>query len=113
MIREVITIICFSLGFICLLFSAIGVLRFPDFLQRIHAGGIGDTLGLGLFCLGFIIHIGPTLVSVKVVLVLLALFLVNPLGTHLIGKSDLHSGRLKDIPIEDVKMTVDEGNGQE
>jgi multisubunit Na+/H+ antiporter MnhG subunit len=52
-------------------------------------------------------------VSLKIVLVVLALFLVNPLGTHLIGKSELHIGRLKDVPVEDVTLKIEKDEKNE
>ena len=41
MIREVITAILLILGFIFLVFSALGVMRLPDFYTRLHSSGIG------------------------------------------------------------------------
>ena len=66
-------------------------LRLPDFFSRLHASSIGETLGITLAGIGFIIYEGLDLVSLKILIIIAALFLVNPVGTHLIGKAALHA----------------------
>ena len=72
--------------------SAIGLLRLPDFYSRLHASGNSETLGLMLACLGLVIYEGPNLLSVKMIIVFLLVFLANPIGTHILGKAALKSG---------------------
>lgn len=91
MIREVISAIFLITGFVFLALSAIGVIRLPDFFSRMHSSGIGETLGIALMGLGFIIYTGINFTSVKVLLIALSVFIVNPVGTHLIGKAALYS----------------------
>lgn len=81
---------CGSLFFF--LASAIGMIRLPDFYSRLHASGNSETLGLMLACLGLVIYEGPTLLSVKIIIVFLLVFLANPIGTHILGKAALKSG---------------------
>ena len=92
MIREVITAILLILGFIFLVFSALGVMRLPDFYTRLHSSGIGETLGIVLIGLGLIIYEGFNILSAKILLIMVSIFLVNPVGTHLIGKAAMESG---------------------
>ncbi|MGN0732699.1 MAG: monovalent cation/H(+) antiporter subunit G [Emergencia sp.] len=80
-------------GVVFLFISAVGVLRLPEFVSRLHSSGIGETLGMILLGTGIIIYTGLTLLSVKVLFIILAMFLVNPVGTHLIGKAALYSDR--------------------
>lgn len=90
-IRMIVAAVLLCLGVLLLLISAIGVLRLPDFISRLHSSGIGETLGMILLGIGIIIYIGWNLVSVKMAFVVLALLLVNPVGTHLIGKAAYYS----------------------
>ena len=53
---------------------------------------LGETLGLVLAGLGLILYNGINLTSAKILLIIVALFLVNPIGTHLIGKAAIRSG---------------------
>ena len=72
--------------------SALGVIRLPDFYTRLHASSIGETFGLVLAGVGMVIHQGINLTSAKILLIIVALFLVNPIGTHLIGKAAIRAG---------------------
>jgi multicomponent Na+:H+ antiporter subunit G len=112
MIRDIITVLLFSFGFLCTLLSAVGVLRFPTFLQRLHASGVGETMGITLFAAGFIVHAGAAQVSVKIVLIVLAMLLVNPVGTHLIGKAELHSGLLDHVKIREEELRIPDAEEQ-
>lgn len=90
--RELIACIFLAVGLIFITASAIGVLRLPDFYTRLHSSGIGETLGIVLIGLGLIIYEGINILSAKILLIMVSIFLVNPVGTHLIGKAAMESG---------------------
>lgn len=92
-IREIISAALLLIGFVLMLISAVGVLRLPDFFSRLHASSIGETLGIVLAGIGLAVYHGINLTSLKILMVVAALFLVNPLGTHLIGKAAIRSGQ--------------------
>lgn len=79
-------------GFLLMVVSAVGVVRLPDFFSRLHASSVGETLGIILAGLGFAVYDGFTLTTAKILLVVAAVFLVNPVGTHLIGKAAINAG---------------------
>ena len=91
-INEIIAVILLVCSLFFFLASAIGMIRLPDFYSRLHASGNSETLGLMLACLGLVIYEGPTLLSVKIIIVFLLVFLANPIGTHILGKAALKSG---------------------
>ena len=91
-INEIIAVILLVCSLFFFLASAIGMIRLLDFYSRLHASGNSETLGLMLSCLGLVIYEGPTLLSVKIVIVFLLVFLANPIGTHILGKAALKSG---------------------
>ena len=80
-----------SLSFIVGLF---GVYRMPDFYTRLHAASIIDTLGTMLILFGLIIHHGLTLISLKLLLILIFILITTPTAAHALAKSALH-GNLK------------------
>ncbi len=92
-VRNIISAALLLVGFVLMAISAIGVLRLPDFFSRLHASSIGETLGIVLAGIGMAVYHGVNLTSLKILLVVAALFLVNPLGTHLIGKAAIQSGK--------------------
>lgn len=73
--------------------GALGILRLPEFFSRLHAASVTDTLGAGLMVVGLMIHAGPGMPSVKLVLIVVFLFFTGPVATHALAKAALH-GRL-------------------
>ena len=81
-----------SVGLFFMALSAIGVIRLPDFFTRVHAVSKTETLGISLLLLGLAFHEGATLVSLKLGLAIVFVFLANPVGTHLLTRSALRTG---------------------
>jgi multicomponent Na+:H+ antiporter subunit G len=77
------TIITGALGLIFMLISLIGLIRLPDFYTRLHAQGIGDTLGALLMIISMMLATSSGLMSLKLLLVFLIIVLTSPLGTNL------------------------------
>ena len=75
-----------------LVVGGLGLVRLPDLFTRLHAAGVGDTLGVGLFILGFMFLADFGSVTVKLALVLLFLLLTGPVATHALAKAALHGG---------------------
>ena len=83
-----------AVGLVCagvffLFTGAIGLLRFPDFYTRMHAAGKCDTLGALLVLTGLACYSGVALVSVKILLIAVFIFLTSPTATHAIARSAL------------------------
>jgi multicomponent Na+:H+ antiporter subunit G len=72
--------------------GAIGVIRFPDFFTRLHAAGVTDTLSAGLILSALMLQGGPTLISVKLLFVLLLLWYTSPVASHAVALAAMHSG---------------------
>lgn len=70
--------------------GGIGLVRLPDFFARLHAVSITDTLGAALVITGLLIQAGATLVSLKLLLILLFLLFTGPTATHALAKAALH-----------------------
>jgi multicomponent Na+:H+ antiporter subunit G len=72
--------------------AAVGVVRMPDFYSRLHAVSEAETLGMLLLVAAAAVWAGPTLTSVK--LVLLAAFVLgaNPTSTHALGRAAMRVG---------------------
>ena len=75
-----------------LVVGGLGLVRLPDLFTRLHAAGVGDTLGVGLFVLGFMFLVDFGSVTVKLLLVLLFVLLTGPVATHALAKAALHGG---------------------
>jgi len=75
-------------GLFFFLVGTIGIIRFPDVLSRIHAAAKCDTLGALLCLIGLIVFNGLNMVSLKILLVLIFIWVTNPTASHLIGKAE-------------------------
>jgi multicomponent Na+:H+ antiporter subunit G len=72
------------------LVGAIGLNRMPDVFTRMHAVSVGDTLGAALLVAGMVLQAGPTLITFKLVLILLVILLAGPVATHALARAALH-----------------------
>lgn len=79
-------------GLLFLGVGGVGFLRFPDFYSRLHPAGKADTFGATLVLLGLVVHEGPSLLSVKILLVQVFILLANPAASHVIGRAAHRSG---------------------
>lgn len=84
LLREIFASIFIVSGFIALAIGVIGVVTFPGFNTRLHASGVGETLGAMLIVAGMIILMGVCITSLKLIIMLAILLLTNPLGTNVI-----------------------------
>jgi multicomponent Na+:H+ antiporter subunit G len=87
-----------------LFIAGIGILRLPDVYSRMHAAGIGDTLGAALIVGGLMVQSGFTLVTVKLLFILLFLFFTSPTATHALAKAAL-AGRVKPLLAKEGKQS--------
>jgi multicomponent Na+:H+ antiporter subunit G len=85
-----------ALGLVFVLAGAIGVIRMPDFYTRMHAAGVTDTLGAELIIFGLMLQAGLTVLTAKLALVGLLLFLTSPTSTHAIANA-AHKAKLKPL----------------
>ncbi len=76
-----------GLGTLTMLAGAGGALRFPDFYSRLHAAGMGDTLGQGLALAALMIPAGISPVGLKLALIVLFVFVLNPTATHALARA--------------------------
>ena len=79
-------------GAVFVLAGAIGVIRLPDFYTRMHAAGVTDTLGAELIVIGLMLQAGFTLVTAKLALLGLFVFLTSPTATHAVANAAYKSG---------------------
>jgi len=80
------------LGLLFLLIAAIGMVRLPDVYTRSHAVGLTDTWGAFFLLLGLVLYQGFSFNSVKILLVLILLFILNPVISHATVRAALRSG---------------------
>ena len=90
--RIAVAMVLIGLGVLTIGVSILGLFRLRDALERLHAGAISDTLGLLLILSGLGVLCGPTGHAAKLALLLVILWVINPVATHLIARMELLTG---------------------
>ena len=67
--------------------GSLGILRMPDFFTRLHPAGLTDSFGAPLILLGVAVHFGFSLLSGKIILLVLLLLITNPTATHVLSQA--------------------------
>ncbi len=99
---NVIGLILITLGATLLVISAIGLLRMPDTITRMHAGTKASTLGSLLVIMG-VAFLEPTL-WFKLLFLALFILITNPLSSSILARSTyLKHGFLNMSGMDDLK----------
>lgn len=78
--------------------GVIGVLRFPDFYSRLHAAGKSDSLAAVLVIIAVALYnlqsfsAANLLVSIKILLIAIFIYVASPTATHAITKTAIVIG---------------------
>jgi len=78
--------------------GVLGILRLPDFFSRLHAAGKCDSLAAELVIVGVALYVlqdftlGNVLVSLKILMIALFIFIASPTATHALTKAALFAG---------------------
>ena len=81
-----------AIGTVFLLFGVIGLLKFKNFYARILVTTKIDTVGLTTIFIGVAIRNGLSFFSLKVLLLMGLILMINPLASHMIARSAYLSG---------------------
>ena len=76
--------------------GGVGLLRLPDVYSRLHAVGITDTLGAGLFLGGLMLQAGLSLVTAKLALILVFILFTSPTATYALANA-LYGGGVRPV----------------
>ncbi len=94
-------------GSIMCLIGGWGIIRLPDMFTRLHGASLIDTLGIGLILGGLMIQAGLTLITAKLVLILVFVFFTSPTATHALARAALNGGLKPDVKNDGIRLPVD------
>ena len=92
LLLDIVSWVFLGLGAALLVIGGLGILRFPDLYARMHAAGIIDTLGCSLLLIGLAFQAGLTLVTLKLLLILIFVQFTSPTATYALANSAYRSG---------------------
>lgn len=79
--------------------GGLGLLRFPDFYSRMHAAGMTETLCAICIIFGLVLQAGFSLVTLKLLIILLFLLFTAPTASHALARAAM---------IDEVEPVLDE-----
>lgn len=82
-----------ALGLFFLVVAAVGMVRLPDVFTRAHAVALTDSLGAFFLLVGLAIYHGFTTNTLRILVVLALLYMVNPVIAHATVRAALRSGQ--------------------
>lgn len=94
-VADVLAAICLVLASLLTLVAAIGILRFPDLLTRMHSATKPQVLGLLLVLLGLGLRLrDPSTIGL---LALVAMFqlVTSPIASHMVGRASFRAGQVR------------------
>ncbi len=106
MVEQLINIVSMLMllgGGLFAVIGGVGLIRFPDVYTRLHAGSITDTLAPLLIVGGLALQSGWSLLTFKLLLILLFLLFTTPTASHATARAAILAG---------IKPVGDEGAGK-
>lgn len=88
---DIASALCLLTGSFLCLSGGVGILRFPDFYNRLHAVGVTDTLATTMILIGLMLQNPDGLVIVKLIIILLMTLFINPTASHALAKAAIHN----------------------
>lgn len=88
-IRTGIAIALIATGLFIFFVATLGLYRLHYVLNRMHAAAKCDTLGTLLVLSGVIVLLGFSYASLKIIVLIIFVWLANPVAVHLIGKVEV------------------------
>lgn len=87
MIFHILSWLFILLGLFFAITGAVGLFKLPDFYTRIHAASVADTSCAALILFGLMLNTGFSLITVKLLLILLLLWFTGPISSHSLVKA--------------------------
>jgi multicomponent Na+:H+ antiporter subunit G len=93
-------------GVVFCLIGGYGLLKLKDVYARLHAASLIDTLGVGLVFTGLMFQAGLTLVTAKLVLILVFIFFTSPTATYALARAAINHDVLPEVETDEERELV-------
>jgi multicomponent Na+:H+ antiporter subunit G len=91
-VAEIIESVLLLVGAGLILLAAIGVVRMPDLLIRLHATTKAATLGSALMVAAVAVHFGSVQVVTRAIAVIVFLLITAPVAAHMLARASYFLG---------------------
>lgn len=86
---------CLLVGASLALVAAIGILRFPDALSRMHSGTKPQVIGLMFLLVGLAAQLRDLASAALLLLVVVFQMFTSPIASHLLARAAYRSGQIR------------------
>ena len=86
---------CLLTGALLALVAAVGILRFPDVLTRMHSATKPQVLGLLLVLVGLGLRLRDSRSVGLLLLVALFQLVTSPIASHMVGRASFRAGQVR------------------
>ncbi len=107
-VADVLAAACFLVGAVLTLVAAIGQVRMPDLLSRMHAATKPQVLGTVLVVAGLALRLREPGVVGLLVLVVLLQMATSVVAGHMVGRASFRAGQVR----EDLRVVDERGAEQ-
>lgn len=109
LILDLIAVVCMVVGCLMSLAAAVGLVRFPDLLSRMHAGTKPQVFGLLLLLTSVAIEGRDPAMIPLLILAWLFMLLTVPVSAHMVGRSSYRSKHLREenLTQDDLKIVIE------
>src|SRR4051794_16145551 len=112
-VADVVAAVCLVIGALLTLIAAIGILRFPDVLTRMHSATKPQVLGLLLVLVGLGLRLRDPGAIGLLALVALFQLVTSPIASHMVGRASIRAGQMRqDLLVVDELTDVLPAEGQ-
>jgi multicomponent Na+:H+ antiporter subunit G len=110
-VADVLGAICLLSGAGLALIAAVGVVRFPDVLTRMHSATKPQVLGLLLVLMGLGLRLREGGAVGLLLLVAMFQLLTTPIASHMVGRASFRTGQVRqDLLVVDELSEVLDGH---
>ena len=106
---DILTWTFLLLGSFFAVMGGVGIIRMPEFYSRMHGAGITDTMGAAMIVLGLVLQSfqdGPSLVPVKLLMILFFLLVTSPSSCHALARSALVHGLQPELDVNPRRIHI-------
>lgn len=101
---------CLLIGALLALIAAIGVLRFPDVLTRMHSATKPQVLGLLMVLLGLGLRLRDPGATTILLLVALSQLVTSPIASHMVGRAAFRAKQVRQdlLVVDELSQTLED-----
>lgn len=109
LVADVAAGVCLVLGSVLALAAAIGMVRFPDLLSRMHAATKPQVLGLMLVLVGLGLRLRDPGVVGMLLLVALFQMCTAPIASHMASRASFRAGQVREelLVVDELSDVID------